>query len=290
MKLKPAAAKLLLRLEGGEAVPLSAFGGHWDLVDDMLRRGVAFPARSGAGQVLRADPALLQTYYRRQCNVPDLAAVAALQGREGRTRSGVLAATGDTKQLATRPMAGIHVRIVGHGAPEGIDLPPTAPGVALFLSETLLPRLRLPDGVPLVTVENSENFLWADARAQCPEIPPHHVLCLRDQGWNERWREWLRATDPEIVHLGDYDPDGVRIYLSQVARHVTRSRFGAPPNIEELVRNGSRELYTRQRRLDADTEQMDASAVEILNIINRHEKALEQEHFSTTVQSDCRCP
>jgi hypothetical protein len=35
---------------------------------------------------------------------------------------------------------------------------------------------------------------------------------------------------------------------------------------------------------------MDASAVEILNIINRHEKALEQEHFSTTVQSDCRCP
>jgi len=129
-----------------------------------------------------------------------------------------------------------------------------------------------------VIVENFEVFLHVD------ELLPALDAALYAAGrLSRRTIEWLTTLDDaQILHMGDYDPVGLDEYLRlrqalgpRVTLHIPTDlddfedrvrRYGRP----DLLQTSADLLATVRRRADPAVNQ-------VLEILDRHGKALEQE-------------
>jgi hypothetical protein len=92
--------------------------------------------------------------------------------------------------------------------------------------------------------------------------------------------QWLKSINNPYLHFGDFDIEGINIYLREFKQHLKeRATFFIPPNIENLLhQKGNRTLYNQQidRMIDSSSIK-EKEIIELLNIIHKHKKGLEQE-------------
>ncbi|MCB9609610.1 MAG: hypothetical protein H6716_23665 [Polyangiaceae bacterium] len=125
-------------------------------------------------------------------------------------------------------------------------------------------------------VENFELFMHAET-----VLPGLDAVLWTAGRLSQNRLDWLAAMpEVQIVHLGDYDPVGLDEYMRvRAAMPRGRARLFVPDDFEErLVRFGQSDLLVASsavlQRVRA-TAPRDVRAV--LNIMDRHGKALEQE-------------
>ena len=99
-------------------------------------------------------------------------------------------------------------------------------------------------------------------------------------------QEWIEDLENEYIHFGDYDVEGIGIYINKIIPRLKKSKkysMFIPENIEFLIKEyGSRELFEKQRKLE-DMIIVDEKIIALKEMILKYKKCLEQEgltHFS----------
>jgi hypothetical protein len=86
----------------------------------------------------------------------------------------------------------------------------------------------------------------------------------------------------KFLHFGDYDFEGVNIYLNEYKKHLKdRASFFIPEHIENILKtNGNRELYNRQLERRPNEKQItEKEIIKLIALIDKYKKGLEQEIF-----------
>jgi hypothetical protein len=86
-------------------------------------------------------------------------------------------------------------------------------------------------------------------------------------------------TDYLHNHYGDFDFEGIAIYLHEYKKHLgNKAGFFIPDNIEILISNyGNKKLYDRQRILFNARVVKEEKIVRLIKMIHKYKKGLEQE-------------
>ncbi|MBI3130316.1 MAG: hypothetical protein HYZ13_03065 [Acidobacteria bacterium] len=137
-------------------------------------------------------------------------------------------------------------------------------------------------------VENLDAFLGLNIEALGPSLGVDAVIYTQGK-LSGRVLDWLSSNtmaDIQVLHLGDYDPVGLREYIRLRAALGARARIFLPPGLGKLfddfasskimAKDGNqRELMTLVRM----AMKLPADAQEVLEHIRRTNCGLEQEAF-----------
>ena len=151
-----------------------------------------------------------------------------------------------------------------------IDLPLTNMS-ALFLKE--LPKID--KNILVICVENFENLIYA--QYQFEYFRDDNILFVYR---NSAMLKFIQNLPNQIIYFGDFDLEGINIYLNSILPKNKNITFFIPQDIEKLIiKYGSKELYQKQLNHMKNLTSLDKDIQNLIDIINKEQKSLEQEYF-----------
>ena len=278
MRLTPKQAAMLARLDAGESMARKALSPP--ILRALQDANAVRLEPSGSSYIVRGIPGRVAAFAGHECGIRDLPGFAALDP-ETRTRADLARLAGDTKALTINPLEGIFLRLSGAAELHGKPLNPTPEGCAHFIAASELPHLSAP--TPLwIGVENAESFLrFESCRRHFPDFDFRHAAIVWRWSWGGRWQEWLRERAGKLIWFPDYDPAGLAIFSNQILSCRPDVQLLIPNDLDELLKNGNRELFLRQESM-LDSLPTDREVQAVASRIKRVRKALEQEMMIVT--------
>lgn len=141
-------------------------------------------------------------------------------------------------------------------------------------------HFKVPTSVIIVGIENPENFKEIQKQKRLfNNISP---LFVSRYPQNKDLVKWLGEIPNKYLHFGDFDFEGINIYLNEYKKHLReRASFFIPDHIESLLKTyGNRELYNRQLERRPDAKQIsEKEIIKLIALIDKYKKGLEQEIF-----------
>lgn len=192
--------------------------------------------------------------------------------------------SGDSKLKETELWQGFYFKVSEpiHAQWQGkpLTLLPYPEGIPVFMPQP--ETLSLPEDVTVVMIENSENFLKIETQLPLFQGLKCFFVSFYPREQHSYFIEWLQKQPNNYVHYGDFDFAGIHIYQSQYKKYVSgESRYLVPSGLLPLFRRyGKRELYNNQLSLQALIKADEPGISELLEIIKREHKGLEQEIFN----------
>jgi len=273
MRLTPAHAAKLARLDNGESLPRSQIPKV--LLHPLQEAGVVRLIRSGSSYVVRGVPDALARFVEHHWGVQDLSRYAEA-APEKRSRELLSEIAGDSKALPNRPLEGIFLRSFGKCYLREEPLGVAPQGSATLISLDSLPHLRIKTSV-LIGIENPR-CLWnfECARKYFPELKGLDFTLILRWHWGTAWRQWLAGWNGQILYFPDYDPAGLGIYAAEVLPHCPGARLLVPKDFERLLtERGDRKFYvTQEVRFP---QQVNEEILSVMETLRKHRKGLEQE-------------
>lgn len=274
MRLTPAQAAKLIRLGAGESLPKS------EVPKSLLRplqeaHAVRFE-KSGPSYVVRGVPDKLIRAVEQIWGVRDLEKYAA-STPDTRNRAVLSEIAADTKALPTSPFEGIFIRSFGQCYLGDQPLGITPCGSALLITLKELPQLQIRSKC-LIGIEGVEAF-WKFEKAMkyFPNLSGTDQTLVLRWRWSTAWREWLAGWSGQFLYFPDYDPAGIRIFLTEIIPVRPDTKLLIPQDFQSILNaHGSRELYLRQEKLLPSNTQH-AEAARVCEALRRHRKGLEHE-------------
>lgn len=274
MRLTCAQAAMLVKLDAGESLPKSQLSKS--LLAPLQHASVVRLEKSGSSYVVRGIPGKLAELAAHRWGIRDLERYAQTSP-ENRSRSLMLDVAGDSKALPNRPIDGVFVRSFGNCFIADKPLNSSPPGTAVLITLSEFPKLRVAASC-LVAVENVE-CLWQFEKAarHFPELTGLDYAVVLRWHWGEAWRQWLGKWKGQLLYIPDYDPAGLKIYVTEVLPHCSNSRLLIPRNFESILADrGDRTLYLKHEKyLPALRERPELA--DICRVLKKTRKALEQE-------------
>jgi len=139
-------------------------------------------------------------------------------------------------------------------------------------------HFKVPASVTIVGIENPENF--KEIQKQKSLFKNISPLFVSRYPQNKDLVKWLGRIPNKYLHFGDFDFEGINIYLNEYKKHLNeKASFFIPDHIENLLKtNGNRELYNRQLERRPDEKQItEKQILELITLIDKYKKGLEQE-------------
>lgn len=275
---------LLQRLTQGESIPYSSI--PKSLADSLLREGLVTPVYHGSRRSLRAGniEVLSAALPRYNEALTDLDAVAALFTVDG-SRAAQASISGNSKARSERTCPGFlvnsHSRVdcTLRGHPLTVEPPE---GSAVYVSdwESFVP----PTSALIIGVENMENFLKIREQRVLTGnflLPGEKdVLFVARYSFSNDLGRWLERIPNRYLHFGDFDLAGISIFLTQFAPYVgSRGSFLIPSDIEERIRNGSRQRYDDQYAKYSSLTAPDHALQSLLDLIHHYRRCYDQEGY-----------
>ncbi len=276
MQLSPSQAAKLLRLNKGESLPKSQLTPK---VLEALRAGDAVVyEKSGAGTSIRGIPGEVAKIAEYRWGIRDLEKYFQVTP-ENRDRAELSQIAGDSKAVPTHPLKGIIIRCQGDCFLSEEPLGRNPEGSSTLVTLKRLPALRISTAV-IVAVENVENLHWFER--MLPHFPSlqnqHHTLVLR-WNWGAAWRNWLAGWTGRLLYIPDYDPAGLRIFVTEVLPFKESAELLIPQDFEALLeRFGRRDLFLKQEHLIA-AEHSNEQLKWVTSALRKLRKGLEQEQL-----------
>ena len=91
---------------------------------------------------------------------------------------------------------------------------------------------------------------------------------------------WQQRITNRYVHFGDFDLAGVFLYQNEFYNKLgERASFFVPEDIEERLRNGSRERYDSQIRRYSHMKITDERLRPMIDLSKKHRRGYEQEGY-----------
>lgn len=136
----------------------------------------------------------------------------------------------------------------------------------------------IPPNITIVGIENPENF--KEIKKQKSLFNKISPLFVSRYPQNKDLVKWLGKIPNKYLHFGDFDFEGINIYLNEYKKHLNeKASFFIPDHIENLLKtNGNRELYNRQLERRPDKNQItEREILKLIALIDKYKKGLEQE-------------
>ena len=136
----------------------------------------------------------------------------------------------------------------------------------------------IPPNITIVGIENPENF--KEIKKQKSLFNKISPLFVSRYPQNKDLVKWLEGIPNKYLHFGDFDFEGINIYLNEYKKHLNeKASFFIPDNIESLLKtNGNRELYNRQLERRPNEKQItEEEIINLVALIDKYKKGLEQE-------------
>lgn len=187
------------------------------------------------------------------------------------TRLELIKAKVHSKTKKISPQDGLYIN--GNCKIENIELP-LFENSALFLKE--IPQIS--SDILIVCVENFENLVYF--RAQIKYFQEKKIVFVYRNSMMLKFIEKLENSKNEIIYFGDFDLAGIDIFQSQVLIRNKKAKLFIPENIESIIKEfGSKELYSKQYSKYKNLKSQNQKIQNLINIINKNQKVLEQEYF-----------
>jgi len=275
-------AKLLKELSEGKKVPLSRLKAR--IFQQLIQEQVLLRQKESHGWNIYTDhpQSLLNYLYNHyiRCTLDEYIE----RGQAAPSRSNNIRMSGDSKLKETELWQGFYFKVSEpiHAQWQGkpLTLLPYPEGIPVFMPQP--ETLSLPEGVTVVMIENSENFLKIETQLPLFQGLKCFFVSFYPREQHSYFIEWLQKQPNNYVHYGDFDFAGIHIYQSQYKKYVSgESRYLVPSGLLPLFRQyGKRELYNNQLFLQALIKADEPGISELLEIIKREHKGLEQEIFN----------
>lgn len=275
-------AKLLKELSEGKKVPLSRLKAR--IFQQLIQEQVLLRQKESHGWNIYTDhpQSLLNYLYNHyiRCTLDEYIE----RGQAAPSRSNNIRMSGDSKLKETELWQGFYFKVSEpiHAQWQGkpLTLLPYPEGIPVFMPQP--ETLSLPEEVTGVMIENSENFLKIETQLPLFQGLKCFFVSFYPREQHSYFIEWLQKQPNNYVHYGDFDFAGIHIYQSQYKKYVSgESRYLVPSGLLPLFRRyGKRELYNNQLSLQALIKADEPGISELLEIIKREHKGLEQEIFN----------
>lgn len=275
-------AKLLKELSEGKKVPLSRLKAR--IFQQLIQEQVLLRQKESHGWNVYTDhpQSLLNYLYNHyiRCTLDEYIE----RGQAAPSRSNNIRMSGDSKLKETELWQGFYFKVSEpiHAQWQGkpLTLLPYPEGIPVFMPQP--ETLSLPEDVTVVMIENSENFLKIETQLPLFQGLKCFFVSFYPREQHSYFIEWLQKQPNNYVHYGDFDFAGIHIYQSQYKKYVSgESRYLVPSGLLPLFRRyGKRALYNNQLFLQALIKADEPGISELLEIIKREHKGLEQEIFN----------
>lgn len=275
-------AKLLKELSEGKKVPLSRLKAR--IFQQLIQEQVLLRQKESHGWNIYTDhpQSLLNYLYNHyiRCTLDEYIE----RGQAAPSRSNNIRMSGDSKLKETELWQGFYFKVSEpiHAQWQGkpLTLLPYPEGIPVFMPQP--ETLSLPEDVTVVMIENSENFLKIETQLPLFQGLKCFFVSFYPREQHSYFIEWLQKQPNNYVHYGDFDFAGIHIYQSQYKKYVSgESRYLVPSGLLPLFRRyGKRALYNNQLSLQALIKAGEPGISELLEIIKREHKGLEQEIFN----------
>lgn len=281
MKLPLSVAQKLLQLLDGCALPAAQL--RHAIVDKMVDDGIIRKERVGSNRNIfhLGQQAGLQAYLHNHFGIADLSAYVANYNNEELTRAEAINLSSDSKLKAIRTFKGflvnsfepIQALLNGHNF---TIHPPSGTFQFIYDFEDFL----LPADVLIVGIENPENFRWIVLQRHL--FGPGKCLFISryPQSQSGDVIRWLKDLANHYLHYGDFDFEGINIYLREYKKHLgERASFFIPEGLPALLSvKGNRERYNKQLHHQPDLSVISETSIrQLIALLHQHKKILEQE-------------
>jgi len=247
-------------------------------------------SREGRSYILRtANPELIRGFAQRLVGTEDLDSyLSVLESQyDGTkpTRTQAAKLVNDTKAFGTDVMKGIRlntlkpVGICYEGKKHTIN---PLPGMAFEIDEQAL--LEIAPSIVVVGVENYSTFMRIKDYAYLFDENKEYLFSYRSTSGRDaygKWIDWLKRIPNRYIHFGDLDKSGIKIYIDSFRSVLgDRAEFLIPEDYEELIKNGSSDLYNEQYGQAAPDIRKDPRVKPLLDAIEYYHKSCEQEKLA----------
>ncbi|WP_242427317.1 DUF7281 domain-containing protein [Flammeovirga pacifica] len=262
-------------MEGQEILGSQLKGNEIDLMvqDGILQRKLQGRSRI---KVICNDPSRLEFYLKNQFGINNLSSY--LENLElGGSRRENIKTSSDSKAKKVRTFKGFLVNCYD-------SIPAILNDNQLIIQPFLgsftficdFENFKIDKNIVIVGVENAENFRFIEHQKYL--FKGQKVLFVSRYPQSKDLIKWLQSIPNQYIHFGDFDFEGIGIYLNEYQQYLgERATFFIPQNIEGLIKKyGSKDLYNLQldrRKLIFEDDNID----NLLAIFHQYKKCLEQE-------------
>ncbi len=265
----------------GERLPASSL--QHDVVIKMVEDGVVQRIQSGKSKawLLVNNKDLLQQYLSNRFSIHHLQSYIEKYNEPGITRSEAVIVSGNSKLKSIRTFKGFLVNstsVVQTTLRGQAFYVSPSPGSFVFIHdyESFVPH----PAITIVGIENPENFFSIYQQQYLFENIQPLFISRYPQG-NDIIK-WLKMIPNPYLHYGDFDFEGINIYLNEYKKHLQeRASFFVPGNVEDMIEKyGNRELYNKQlHRQPAAGIIQDTAIQNLVTLFHKYKKVLEQEVY-----------
>ena len=131
------------------------------------------------------------------------------------------------------------------------------------------------ENILIVVVENFENLIFWENQLEF--FQKENILFIFR---NKKMLEFIKNIKNRIIYFGDFDLAGIDIFQTQIKKRNKNIEFFIPKKIEELIEKyGNRTLFSKQWNKYNNIISEDDKIQQLINIIIKYQKGLEQEFF-----------
>lgn len=279
-KLSLSVAEKLLLLQNGEKMQASLL--RQAVFKELLSETILYKTGKSRGLVFLLNKEQFDLYLRNHYSITDLKEYVSALQEENISRARLIEISTDSKLIRNRSFKGF---LVNCYEPMEVQLNQKhvciqpIPGLFQFIYdfESFIPD----EETTIVGIENPENFRHIEKQKHLfRDIKPLFISRYPQNQHTDIIR-WLKTIPNPYLHFGDFDLAGINIYMNEFKKHIpNKCTFFIPANIEELVaRYGNYERYNKQKLHIDPADIREEKLVELIELIHRHKKGLDQEVF-----------
>ncbi len=280
MKLPRTLAEKILLLSKGDKIPSSKMR-HF-IVSDLIAEGIIHRPGKVNSILQVIDQAQLALYLNNRFSISSLEEYVEAFKKEETTRAELIVVAANSKTRKVRTFKGF---LINSYSPiscllkgEPFLVHPTQ-GCFHFIYdyENFIPDKE----VTIIGIENSENFRFIEKQEYLFKNKKVLFVSRYPQSQSNDLLKWLLSIPNNYLHFGDYDFSGIGIFLNEFKKHLgNKATFFIPEGIDALIqRFGNKGSYDIQKINFKETDIREENLMELIKIIHRHKKGLEQEIF-----------
>ena len=277
-------ARLLRLLILGGRIPYSRLSGKF--FEKLLEEKILLAQPKGRTRKVchLPDAVLLERYLSNHCGISDLEEYITLLESGEHLRAENILVSADSKLTSVRTFQGFLVNTFVP-IPTSVNgekrcLKPS-PGCFTFVYD--YSTFMIPEEAVVVGIENPENFRYIERQQDLFQGLTPLFVSRYPQSQHKDLISWLQKIPNRYLHFGDFDFAGILIYQKEYKRYLgERATFFVPAIVEQLLpRYGNRTLYDNQLPSASQITMEEENVAQLINLIHREHKGLEQETLIT---------
>ena len=279
-KLTLKIAKILLKLESGEILPVSSAKSK--LIDELVDENIILKSGKHKKTLKLISKEQLRVYLSNQLQINNLDEYILNLENTDTNRADFVKVATNSKISKQRVFKGF---LVNSYSPinailnnQMFEIHPID-GSFIFIYD--FKNFIINPYITIIGVENSENFRQIQKQKYLFNGIKPLFISRYPQNQNKDFIKWIKSIPNKYLHFGDFDFAGIGIYLNEYKKHLKeRAEFFIPDNIEEnIVKYGNRERFDKQK-INFDISDIKEKKLQnLIQTIEKEKKGLDQEFF-----------